>query len=262
MAIPTTIEARLQTTDDGAILFDAAAAAQAGSDRFDPAWFDPEHWRARGPVTRLGAGRGAAVRVAAGDGAWVLRHYHRGGMVARVLGDRYLWNGAERTRGFAEFRLLAELARRGLNVPMPVAARYRRSGTHYRADLITCYLDSAQTLAERVRAGSVDAADAARIGACIAEFHAAGAYHADLNAHNILIESQRVWLLDFDRGALRTPARSWQNANLARLHRSLLKLGAAREGERRFDAAFWCPLMSTYEHALGGFAQAAAGGAH
>jgi 3-deoxy-D-manno-octulosonic acid kinase len=263
MAIATTIEARLQATDDGAILFDAAAAAQAGSDRFDPAWFDPEHWRGRGPVARLGAGRGAAVRVAAGDGAWVLRHYHRGGMVARVLGDRYLWNGAERTRGFAEFRLLAELARRGLNVPMPVAARYRRSGAHYRADLITRYIDSAQTLAERVRAGSVDAADAARIGACIAEFHAVGAYHADLNAHNIMLEAQRVWVLDFDRGALRTTARSWQNANLARLHRSLLKLGAARQGERNFDAAFWCPLMSTYEHVLGGFAaQATAGGAH
>jgi 3-deoxy-D-manno-octulosonic acid kinase len=263
MAIATTIDARLQATDDGAILFDAGAAAQAGDERFDPAWFDPEHWRPRGRVNRLGAGRGAAMCVTVGESNWVLRHYHRGGMVARVLGDRYLWNGAERTRGFAEFRLLAELARRGLNVPQPIAARYRRSGAHYRADLITRYIESAQTLAERVRTGSVDAADAARIGACIAEFHSAGAYHADLNAHNILLEAQRVWLLDFDRGALRTPSRSWQNANLARLHRSLLKLGAARGSEGQFDAAFWCPLMSAYEHALGGFAaQAAAGGAH
>jgi 3-deoxy-D-manno-octulosonic acid kinase len=260
MAIATTIEARLQATDDGAILFDAGALAQAGRDRFDPAWFDPESWRARGPVERLGAGRGAAVRVQAGDCGWVLRHYHRGGMVARVLGDRYLWNGADRTRGFAEFRLLAALAHRGLNVPLPVAARYRRSGAHYRADLITRHIASVQTLAERIGGGGADANDAQRVGACIAEFHSAGAYHADLNAHNILLEAQRVWLLDFDRGALRTPARTWQLANLARLRRSLLKLGAAREGEGRFDAAFWCPLMAAYERALGGFAAQAAAG--
>jgi 3-deoxy-D-manno-octulosonic acid kinase len=263
MAIATTIETRLQTTDDGAILFDAGAVAQAGTTRFEPLWFDPEHWRARGEVVRLGAGRGSAARVPAPGGDWVLRHYHRGGMVARVLGDRYLWNGAERTRGFAEFRLLAELARRGLNVPLPVAARYRRTGVHYRADLVTRWIDGAQTLAERVRAESANTADAARVGACIAEFHAAGAHHADLNAHNILLDAQRVWLLDFDRGSLRTPARSWQLVTLARLRRSLLKLGAARDGEQRFDATFWGPLMAAYERALGGFAaQATAGGAH
>lgn len=263
MAIATTIEATLQATGDGAILFDAAAPAQAGSDRFDPLWFDAGHWRVRGPVQQLGAGRGAALRVRAGGADWVLRHYHRGGMVARLLGDRYLWNGADRTRGFAEFRLLAALVRRGLSVPTPVAARYRRVGAHYRADLITGHIGGAQTLAERVRSGVLDGADAQRVGACIAEFHAAGAYHADLNAHNILLDSQRVWLLDFDRGALRAPARGWQLANLARLRRSLLKLGAARDGETRFDAAFWGPLMAAYERALGGFAaQAAAGGAH
>lgn len=263
MAIATTIEATLLATDDGAILFDAAAVAQAGAERFDPAWFDPDWWRSRGPLVALGAGRGAAVRVQAGEASWVLRHYRRGGMVARVLGDRYLWNGAERTRGFAEFRVLAALAKRGLNVPVPVAARYRRRGAHYRADLITRYIDATQTLAERVRAALLDGTDAQRVGSCIAEFHRAGAYHADLNAHNILLDAQRVWLLDFDRGALRTPARSWQSANLARLRRSLLKLGAAQDGEHRFDRVFWGPLMAAYERALGGFAaQTAAGGAH
>jgi 3-deoxy-D-manno-octulosonic acid kinase len=201
------------------------------------------------------------LRVRVGDDEWLLRHYHRGGMIARVLADRYLWNGAERTRGFAEFHLLAELARRGLAVPDPVAARYRRSGVHYRADLITHYISPAQTLAECLRAGPIDAATAARIGAGIAEFHAAGAYHADLNAHNVLLDSRRVWLVDFDRGALRAPAKSWQLANLARLRRSLLKLGAARDNEQAFDRECWQPLMASYEHALGRVgAQAATGG--
>jgi 3-deoxy-D-manno-octulosonic acid kinase len=56
-----------------------------------------------------------------------------------------------------------------------------------------------------------------------------------------------VWLIDFDRGELRTPAREWQLANLARLRRSLLKLGAARDGESRFESTTWRPLMAAYE---------------
>jgi len=261
MAMATTIQPTLQATEDGAILFDAAALAQAGGERFDPAWFEPESWRGRAQLSPLGAGRGSTVRVQTARSDWVLRHYRRGGMVARVLGDRCLWNGAERTRSFAEFRLLAELAGRGLDVPAPVAARYRRHGAHYRADLITRWIGGATTLAERVRAGTADANDAARVGAGIAAFHLAGAYHADLNAHNILLDPHKVWLLDFDRGGLRAPARSWQYANLARLRRSLLKLGAARDGEQRFDAAFWGPLMAAYERGRGQATPVAAGGA-
>lgn len=251
MAVATTIRPSVQPTGDGAILFDAAAA-QAGRSAFDPEWFEPDYWRRHGAATALGAGRGATLHVDGGAQDWVLRHYRRGGMVARVLGDRYLWNGAERTRSFAEFRLLADLAARGLNVPVPVAARYRRGGMHYRADLITRWIDGTRTLADKVHDGSADAAVAARVGACIAGFHRAGAYHADMNAHNILLDAGRVWLIDFDRGESRRPARSWQQATLARLRRSLLKVGAADTGEAAFDASFWGPLMAAYERALDG----------
>ena len=250
MATAAIIEANVQATADGAIVFDLAAARRLGGDAFDPDWFVPGHWQRTGPVAPLGAGRGAAIRISSADGDWVLRHYRRGGMVARVLGDRYLWNGAERTRGFAEFRLLAELRSRGLDVPAPVAARYQRVGVHYRADLITRHIAGARTLAERLRADELDAALAERLGASIAKFHGAGAYHADLNAHNILIDPQRVWQIDFDRGALRSPARAWQLANLARLRRSLVKLGAATNGEARFDRECWQPLMRAWERAI------------
>lgn len=261
MDITAKIDPRIQVTDDGAILFAADSLAAAGADHFDPAWFDAEHWLALGRVVAMGAGRGGVVRVSHSHGDWVLRHYRRGGMVARVLGDRYLWNGAERTRGFMEFRLLTQLARRGLTVPLPIAARYRRVGVHYRADLITHYIDGARTLADHLRDGALDTTIAARVGAAIGEFHAAGVYHADLNANNILIDAQRVWLLDFDRGALRPPARSWQVANLARLRRSLIKLGAARDGEQAFDRDCWRPLAQAWERSLGGLSAQATGGA-
>lgn len=239
-------QAQIQATPDGAILFDAGAAAQAA---FDPEFFEPARWHAQKSANAVNGGRGGALFIDAPFGHCVLRHYRRGGMVASLMGDRYLWTGAERTRGFAEFRLLAALRQRDLPVPAPVAARYRRQGAHYRADLITRRIDGAQTLAELLARGGADAQAAARVGSAIAKFHAQGAYHADLNAHNVLLDAAAVWLIDFDRGELRTPARDWQLANLARLKRSLLKLGAARDGDTAFESRLWDPLMAAYERA-------------
>jgi 3-deoxy-D-manno-octulosonic acid kinase len=245
------IRTQVQTTGDGAIVFDTAVVTQAGvSPSFDPRWFEAAHWHAQGAETTRG-GRGGAVYVNAPFGRCVLRHYQRGGMVASVMGDRYLWTGAERTRSFAEFRLLADLNARGLRVPAPVAARYTRQGVHYRADLITRRIEGATTLAELVAGGGCSSDVAARVGATVAELHAVGAYHADLNAHNVLLVDDAVWLVDFDRGQMRTPARAWQLANLERLRRSLIKLGAASNGEAAFDRHVWNPLMAAYEQCFG-----------
>jgi 3-deoxy-D-manno-octulosonic acid kinase len=247
------LSTQLQQTTDGAILFDAAVAAQGG---FDADWFEADYWRARSRAEDIGAGRGGATYLDASFGRCVLRHYHRGGMVARVMGDRYLWTGPERTRSFAEFRLLTQLRERGLRVPVPVAARYRRQGAYYRADLITRRIEAAATLADLLRRNGCDADVAARVGAAIAEFHAAGVYHADLNAHNILVVAEAVWLVDFDRGQLRAPAIAWQRANLARLQRSMHKVLAGgpglegRAGILAFDDKLWNPLLAAYERRM------------
>jgi 3-deoxy-D-manno-octulosonic acid kinase len=237
-------QAQIQSTPEGAILFDAGAAAQAV---FDVDFFDAARWQGRSDDHAVRGGRGGAMFIEAPFGRSVLRHYRRGGMVARVMGDRYLWTGAERTRGFAEFRLLAILRKRDLPVPEPVAARYQRNGAHYRADLITRRIEDVSTLAELLAQERADAQVATRVGAAVAKFHANGAYHADLNAHNVLVDPNTVWLIDFDRGELRTPSREWQQANLARLQRSLRKLGAGRDGEAAFEREFWNPLISAYE---------------
>ncbi len=240
-------QAQVQATPDGAIVFDADAVAQAA---FDPEWFEPGYWRARAAAESTAGGRGGAVFVAAPFGNCALRHYRRGGMVARVLGDHYLWRGAENTRSFAEFRLLAALRDKALPVPQPVAARYRRRGTTYRADILTRRIENASTLAELLAKDRFDAIIAARVGTTIANFHAQGAYHADLNAHNVMLSDVNVWLIDFDRGELRAPARAWQQANLARLQRSLIKLGAARDGGGDFESRLWKPLMAAWEKGM------------
>lgn len=239
------IDAQVHPTPDGAIVYDAAlgGAPQA-------AWFEPT--AAAATLPRGGRGRVALVDTPAGRG--VLRHYRRGGMAARFSADRYLWLGLERTRAFREFRLLMRLREAGLAVPAPLAARVQREGLRYRADLVTGLIADARTLAERLGCGEADEDLAARTGQAIARLHGAGGWHADLNAHNILIDaSGTVWLIDFDRGRLRAPALGWQQQNLARLRRSLEKIGARRQ-LAAFDARFWHPLLAAYHTGLSNLA--------
>jgi len=214
-------------------------------------WFDPAWWQSQDRMHRGDGGRGGVAFLATPVGPCVLRHYRRGGWMAPLLGDRYVWNGRTRSRGFAEFALLAELVRRGLPVPVPVAARYQRRGPYYTADLITRTIEGAQTLTQIIAAQHFDAALAERVGVLVARFHAAGVDHADLNAHNILIAGDGLWLVDFDRGEIRATGTAWKLANLARLKRSLLKVGACDHDETALDREIWAPFMRGYERAFG-----------
>jgi 3-deoxy-D-manno-octulosonic acid kinase len=220
------------------MLYDASLAGHA-----DESLFDPEHWRRRGTVERQPGGRGAITYLHDGAHRWVLRHYRRGGAVARLLDDRYFFCGAERTRAFREWRLLRELASRGLPAPRAVAARYRRTGIFYRADLLTVELPARLTLAAALRAGELPSSRWADVGGCIGAFHAQGVRHADLNAHNVVLgPAHEVYLLDFDRGRI-VPRGAWESAVLARLERSLLKVTRDLPGGR-FGPAQWQELVS------------------
>jgi 3-deoxy-D-manno-octulosonic acid kinase len=196
-------------------------------------------------------GRGGVAVIDTPVGECVLRHYRRGGAVAVLMGDRYLWTGASRTRCFAEFRLLQALCRLGLPVPEPVAVRYRRRGLWYSADLITRRIARAETVADRVTVASIGRELAEEVGALVARFHREGVWHADLNAHNILIAADGLYLIDFDRGRLRTPAQGWRLANLQRLRRSLIKLGGSDGREEAFDRDVWASVLRGYERTFG-----------
>lgn len=209
----------------GVVLFDARVFPQA-----TPAMCDPSYWSDTQMLSGRG-GRGMATLVRGTFGAGVLRHYRRGGLVSRFANDRYLFLGESRVRCAREFLLLAELFERGLPVPQPLLARWHRQGWFYRADLMTRFVNDTRTLAECLR-DTPDEVEWRKVGATIARFHSEGVFHADLNAHNVLIDAERkIWLIDFDRGAFRTPATSWQKANLDRLRRSLDKLGPVADSQ-------------------------------
>lgn len=192
-----------------------------------PALFDPDAWREKGLVVGEAPGRGSSLFLATGDEEWVLRRYRRGGLIARLSEARYLWTGLERTRAFRELRLTAELFEKGLPVPRPVAAGVTRHLLTYEAALITERIAGARALADLLQEDVADEALLQRVGATIRRFHDAGLDHVDLNARNLLVDARKgVWLIDLDRCRLRRPGR-WQQGNLERLERSLLKLPRA-----------------------------------
>ena len=197
------------------------------------------------PVRAVAAGgRGAAWIVPGADGGeWVLRHYRRGGLPAKLIEDTYLWTGLGYTRPWREWHLLAELHALGLPVPRPVAARVTRNRIGYRGDLITRRVPYARSLAELLVAGSTVPIPWPAIGTCIRRFHEAGVWHADLNAHNILVDrTGGVWLIDFDRGERRSGDVAWKQENLARLKRSLRK----SEPAEAVIAQGWAALLDAY----------------
>lgn len=217
----------------GALCVPERLAAQASA-----AWFDPD--ALGGEPVREG-GRQAAWFVEGPFGAAVLRHYRRGGLRARLGRESYFWLGESRTRSFAEFRVLSHLRAAGVAVPQPLGAAYWRRGLGYRAAILVARIPAARTLAVALcpKAGAVEAMPVAR---AIHAMHQAGVSHADLNAHNILLDGRAgVWLIDFDRARMGVVSREQRRKNLLRLRRSLVKVCGAP------GARWWEALHSAYE---------------
>lgn len=217
-----------------------ASVAEAVS----PAWFDPAQWRSAGAVAIETSGRGAVLIVEHGDDTWVLRHYRRGGLVARVIDDHYLWLGVDRTRAFREWRLLRALRDAGLPVPNPVAAHVYRTGAIYTADIITSYLPDTRKLSWYIEQGRVPGECWRRIGEMVGAVHARGVDHPDLTAHNILLDGAgRTFLVDFDNAEFKGSG-AWRRDGLQRLNRSLRKV--ALETGTDFDEAAWREIEAGY----------------
>ncbi len=97
-----------------------------------------------------------------------------------------------------------------------------------------------------LKAGGARGAIWRAVGAAVARLHRHGVDHADLNAHNILLDAAgTVSVIDFDRGQLRAPG-AWTSRNLARLKHSLQKIAAAMPPDR-FTPASWAELLAGYQ---------------
>jgi len=242
----------------GAYFVNAATAAPVTLD-----WFRPHYWIARDAVIARHTGRGAAIGFENDGRRYLLRHYLRGGLAAAFSTERFLWLGESRTRPLAELKLNLRLHADGMPVPRPVAVRYQQSGPGYTADIITDYLPETRTLAAVLDEAEIGLPTWAAIGRTLRRFHDWGLDHGDLNAHNILLRGDEVFLIDFDKARLRRGGghadagvlgerlqRSpgmWADANLTRLRRSLDALEDGRR-ERRFDDTQWQCLLAAWFH--------------
>ncbi|MEJ2385043.1 MAG: 3-deoxy-D-manno-octulosonic acid kinase [Xanthomonadales bacterium] len=228
------------------IVYDAEQVQHPRADLFDPGY-----WDKRGGVTGEAVGRGSAWFLETPFGAAVLRRYRRGGMVARISRDRYLFTGWRRSRPVAEFGVLERLAAAGLPVPAPLAAGVQRRGLLYTGSLITRRIPNARPLADLLAGNARDEALWRRVGACVRRFHDAGLIHADLNARNILVDAEgAVFLIDLDRARIRHGALRRFRRNLKRLNRSLVKLWPPGEPVERL-ARSWAALEHGYHAAVG-----------
>jgi 3-deoxy-D-manno-octulosonic acid kinase len=225
----------------GAYFVNAATGAPV-----TPDWFKPQFWMARNAVIARHTGRGAAIGFESGGRRYLLRHYLRGGLVAALSTERYLWLGEARTRSLTELKLTLRLHADAMPVPRPVAVRYEQACWGYTADIITDYLADTRTLAACLDEGDLGLPTWAAIGRTIRRFHDWGLDHADLNAHNILLRgADGIFLIDFDRARLRRRPGLWRDANLARLRRSLDALEDGRAA-RRFDDTQWQCLLTAW----------------
>ena len=231
--------ARVRDLDCGMVI-----CADRYVETIDAAWFDREFWRRRGARRHTSTGRSPVLILDRGDESWVLRHYRRGGAVARFVDDHYWFTGLHRTRAFKEWSLLQQLGEWRLPAPAGIAACVRRQGCLYQADIITRFLPDTHALSAALKGDGVPVDTWRRIGRMLRRFHDHGVDHPDLTAHNVLLDREsRAYLVDFDNAAVRGCGR-WKQRGLARFQRSLRKV--ALETGTQFSDVGWRALLESY----------------
>lgn len=216
--------------------------------------FQPAAHIGRAVHMATGSGRGQAYRVEHHNQTWVLRHYRRGGWIARWVQDTYPASPTASSRAMEEFLLLREMVSVGLPVPEPVAARCQRTrpgwGRHsrYRADIAVVCLPQTLNLVQHLHERALGASVWYRIGQAIAQLHRHQIFHSDLNAHNLLVNDQQdVFIIDFDK-CRRRAGHGWKPDNLARLLRSLRKEQKIHNGAWHWtESADWPALLQGYD---------------
>lgn len=213
-----------------------------------PYLFDSNYIQQYGYVTHIAQGRGATYFIDFEGYKLVLKHYWRGGLVGKINPDLYLRTALEKTRAYKEWVLLQQLYAWSLPAPKPAAIRILSGGLFSYADLLTHQIENVTPLSDCLLEGELSQEQWMRVGRVIRQFHDKGVYHDDLNAHNILLSHAQYYLIDFDKGAIKTQGR-WQKNNLGRLLRSLKKeQDKAIEQEQAFyfNEQCWAFLLSGY----------------
>ena len=143
---------------------------------------------------------------------WAVRHYRRGGAVARYLDDRYVAAGD--SRPIRELSASVEARKRGVPTPAVVAGATYSAGMFYRADLATELIPDAESLRDLLFGNSdsqIDAEKALHVaGKVVRRLEDTRVLHLDVNAGNVLLRvhlaETEAHVIDLDRCNIVTPA--------------------------------------------------------
>ncbi len=191
--------------------------------------------------------RGTAIFIDHADYHFVAKHYQRGGLIRYFNKDWYFACHATHSRAFKEWNLLYQLRDIGLPVPKPIASNVELRACFYQADLMTERID-AVPLSQYLMKDVMEQLSWRQLGQTIKQFHQHAVYHEDLNASNILIDSNmQFFLIDFDKARIKSGA-TWKVDNLFRLRRSLTKYTNKNPGFS-FTNENWQQLVASYRDA-------------
>jgi len=210
-------------------------------------YFDPEFLTAQSLIVRTAQGRGTVYFFNLNNVMSVLRHYYRGGLVAKLVKDKFVFAGIQNTRAYQELKLLTYLYNAGVSVPKPIAAKITILGMAYRADIITRAIQGGEELHQLLQTHTVSDKVWIAIAHEVAKLHSKRACHDDLNVKNILVlPGEKVALLDFDACSVKRGER-WKSSNLARFRRSLEKQ-QKKCASYHFNLEQWALFLDAYEH--------------
>jgi 3-deoxy-D-manno-octulosonic-acid transferase len=223
------------------IWFDPVLIENVGSQHFSQ-----HYWKEHGAIRGNATGRHTAWFIEDGGRQMLLRHYYRGGLIGKVIRDRFLRQPETRSRAMLEYALLLRLRELELPVPEPVAASMSKADAFsYRADIIVRVIPNSSDVFQLLRKRALADGEWRALGAAIRRLHDANVYHSDLNCHNLLLDDRgQAWIVDFDKSGFRQPG-IWKEGNLNRLLRSL------RKEQGKYDTFYW--REDDWEQLLAGY---------
>jgi 3-deoxy-D-manno-octulosonic acid kinase len=136
-----------------------------------------------------------------GIGAVVVKHYRRGGMLARLISKTYLKVGKPRSQ--LEYEQMRMAGRLGIRTPEPIAYAYK-GRFFYSAWLVTREVVQAISMAQVSRIAPERAAEAMHaLSQQVDLLVAKRLRHADFHPGNVLVDHRnQVYIIDFDKAGL------------------------------------------------------------
>ena len=191
---------------------------------FSSKLFNIDYITKEGLIKSIISGRGKTYEIEFGGNRFILKHYIRGGFIAKISYDKYFFDTVSSSRAVKEYNFLNNLFSKDLPVPKPVALQVIINKFTYTADLITRKINNEGTLYDFVKNKKMNLKLWDTLENTLQKFYKENVYHSDLNAKNIIIDNtDNFYFLDFDNSYF-----FYKNTlflkSLNRLDRSLSKL--------------------------------------